>query len=90
MLALGMRGPKARSTLQNVIGPSDPQLASVTDGSSINAIYCRSQAEPLVYLPHLDSRVHRELCLWFGGRAAGAALHAGVLHPAPLCNNTAR
>ncbi|XP_032053664.1 uncharacterized protein C16orf71 homolog [Aythya fuligula] len=64
VLALGVRGPKARSTLQNIMGPSDPQLAGVTDCSSINAIYCRSQAEPLVYLPQLDSRVHRELCLW--------------------------
>nr|XP_047917542.1 dynein axonemal assembly factor 8 isoform X9 [Anser cygnoides] len=86
VLALGMRGPKARSTLQNIIGPSDPQLAGVTDCSSINAIYCRSQAEPLVYLPQLDSRVHRELCLWFGGRAAHAALHGGVLDPASRCN----
>ncbi|XP_075021950.1 dynein axonemal assembly factor 8 [Calonectris borealis] len=89
VLALGVRGPKARSTLQNIVGPSDPQLASVTDCGSINAIYCRSQAEPLVYLPHLDSRVHRELCLWFGGRAADAALRAGVLDPASLCNNRA-
>ncbi|KAM9290760.1 dynein axonemal assembly factor 8 [Morus bassanus] len=89
VLALGVRGPKARSTLQNIIGPSDPQLASVTDCGSINAIYCRSQVEPLVYLPHLDSRVHRELCLWFGGRAADAALCAGVLNPAFLCNNRA-
>ncbi|XP_030814278.1 uncharacterized protein C16orf71 homolog [Camarhynchus parvulus] len=28
------------------------------------------RAEPVVFLP-LASRVHRELCLWFGGRAAG-------------------
>ncbi|XP_075623566.1 dynein axonemal assembly factor 8 [Balearica regulorum gibbericeps] len=89
VLALGVRGPKAHSTLQNITGPSDPQLASVTDCTSINAIYCRSQAEPLVYLPHLDSRVHRELCLWFGGRAADAAVHAGVLQPASLCDNGA-
>ncbi|XP_009982537.1 PREDICTED: uncharacterized protein C16orf71 homolog, partial [Tauraco erythrolophus] len=71
VLALSVRGPKARSTLQNVIGPSEPQLAGVTDRDSIDAIHRRSQAEPLVYLPHPDSRVHRELCLWFGGRAAG-------------------
>nr|XP_038042800.1 uncharacterized protein C16orf71 homolog isoform X7 [Anas platyrhynchos] len=86
VLALGVRGPKARSALQNIMGPSDPQLAGVTDCTSINAIYCRSQAEPLVYLPQLDSRVHRELCLWFGGRAAHAALHGGVLDPASRCN----
>ncbi|XP_032851289.2 dynein axonemal assembly factor 8 isoform X2 [Tyto alba] len=89
LLALGVRGPRARSTLQNIIGPSDPQLASVTDCTSINAIYCRSQAEPLVYLPHLDSRVHRELCLWFGGRAAAAALRDGVQDPPSPGNNTA-
>ncbi|KAM6351563.1 dynein axonemal assembly factor 8 isoform 1-T1 [Alca torda] len=83
VLALGVRGPKACSTLQNVIGPSDPQLASVMDCGSINAFYCRSQAEPLLFLPHLDSRVHRELCLWFGGRAAG------VLDPASQCSSTA-
>lgn len=86
VLALGVRGPKARSALQNIMGPSDPQLAGMTDCSSINAIYCRSQAEPLVYLPQLDSHVHRELCLWFGGRAARAALHGGVLDPASRCN----
>ncbi|KAM6077550.1 dynein axonemal assembly factor 8 isoform 2-T2 [Theristicus caerulescens] len=89
VLALGVRGPKACSTLRNIIGPSDPQLASVTDCGSINAIYCRSPAEPLVYLPHLESRVHRELCLWFGGRAAGTAPRAGVLDPASLRNNRA-
>ncbi|KAM6299298.1 dynein axonemal assembly factor 8 [Aegotheles albertisi] len=86
VLALAVRGPKARSTLQNIFGPPDPQLASVTDGSSINAIYCRSQEETLVYLPHLDSRVHRELCLWFGGRAAEAALHPAGLDLASQCD----
>ncbi|KAM6249800.1 dynein axonemal assembly factor 8 [Porphyrio hochstetteri] len=85
VLALGVRGPRARSTLQSIIGPPDPQLASVRDCASINAIYCQSQAEPLVSLPHRDSCVHRELCLWFGGRAAAAA----ALRPASLCNDTA-
>ncbi|XP_065501125.1 dynein axonemal assembly factor 8 [Caloenas nicobarica] len=86
VLALSLRGPKARSTLQNIFGPSDPQLASVTDCGSINAIYCRTQAEPLAYLPQRDSRVQRELCLWFAGRAAGAAPCAGVLDPASRCD----
>ncbi|KAM6320086.1 LOW QUALITY PROTEIN: dynein axonemal assembly factor 8 [Podargus strigoides] len=81
--ALGMRGPKACSTLQNIIGPPDPQLVSVTDSSSINAIYCRSQEEPLVCLPLLDSCVHRELCPWSGGRDADAA---GVLDLASQCD----
>ncbi|XP_072791635.1 dynein axonemal assembly factor 8 isoform X1 [Taeniopygia guttata] len=51
VLALGVRGPKAHSILQDI-----------TRGSG--------RAEPVVSLP-LPSRVHRELCLWFGGRAAG-------------------
>ncbi|KAF4791896.1 hypothetical protein TURU_125046 [Turdus rufiventris] len=54
VLALGVRGPKAHGILQDI-----------TQGSP----WARSQAEPLVSLP-LPSRVHRELCLWFGGRAA--------------------
>ncbi|XP_026715050.1 uncharacterized protein C16orf71 homolog [Athene cunicularia] len=89
VLALGVRGPKACSTLQDLIGLCDPQLASMGDCSSINAMHCRSRAEPLACLPLGDSCVHRELCLWFGGRAADAALHAAVLEPASLCNDTA-
>ncbi|KAL2298753.1 hypothetical protein Nmel_014349 [Mimus melanotis] len=54
VLAVGVRGPKARGILQDI-----------THGSP----WARSQAEPLVSLP-LPSQVHRELCLWFGGRAA--------------------
>ncbi|XP_051635927.1 dynein axonemal assembly factor 8 isoform X5 [Manacus candei] len=69
VLALCVRGPRARGTLQDIVGPSDPWLARVTDCGSINATYSESQEEPLMYLPCLDS--HRELCLWFGGRAAG-------------------
>lgn len=88
VLALGVRGPKGISTLQNITGPSDPQLAGMTDCSSINAIYCMSHGEPPVYLPQQDSCVHRELCLWFGGRAADAALHGGILDPTSRCNRT--
>ncbi|XP_073218932.1 dynein axonemal assembly factor 8 isoform X7 [Lepidochelys kempii] len=89
VLALGLRGPKARSALQDIIGPSDPQLASMTDCGSINAIYCRSQAEPLAYLPHTGSRVHRELCLLFGGRACcDEVLHVGVQNPACKYNKS--
>ncbi|XP_032560034.1 uncharacterized protein C16orf71 homolog isoform X1 [Chiroxiphia lanceolata] len=71
VLALCVRGPRARGTLQDIVGPSDPWLARVTDCGSINAIYGESREEPLMYLPCLDSHVHRELCLWFGGRTAG-------------------
>ncbi|XP_063270863.1 dynein axonemal assembly factor 8 isoform X2 [Prinia subflava] len=55
VLALGVRGPKAHSILQDI-----------TRGSP----RARSQGEPVVSLPQ-PSQVHRELCLWFGGRAAG-------------------
>ncbi|XP_074409218.1 dynein axonemal assembly factor 8 isoform X5 [Zonotrichia albicollis] len=41
------------------------------------------RAEPVVSLP-LASRVHRELCLWFGGRAAGMLpLPASSQRPSP-------
>nr|XP_056722552.1 dynein axonemal assembly factor 8 [Euleptes europaea] len=67
VLALSLRGPNARGVLQDIVGPSDPRLARVTDRRSINAKYCASPAQPLVYLPRTESRVHRELCVWFGG-----------------------
>ncbi|XP_015732902.1 uncharacterized protein C16orf71 homolog isoform X2 [Coturnix japonica] len=88
VLASGVRGPKGIHTLQNTIGPTDLQLVGTTDCSNINAIYCTSHAEPLVYLSQQDSHVHRELCLWFGGRAADAALRGGILDPASRCNRT--
>ncbi|XP_054849637.1 dynein axonemal assembly factor 8 [Eublepharis macularius] len=67
VLAVSLRGSKARSVLQDILGPSDPQLARVTNSCSINATYCTSPAQPLVYLPHTDSQVYRELSVWFGG-----------------------
>ncbi|XP_066496915.1 dynein axonemal assembly factor 8 [Tiliqua scincoides] len=67
VLALSLRGVKARSVLQDIIGPSDPQLAILTDCCSMNAIYCTSRTEPLAYLPHTDHRVLRELRCYFGG-----------------------
>ncbi|XP_061206649.1 dynein axonemal assembly factor 8 isoform X2 [Neopsephotus bourkii] len=80
VVALGVRGPEACSNLQA------PQLASMTDCSSISAIYCRSPEDPLIHLPLLDSYAQRELCLWFGGRAAASALHAGVLRTDSQCD----
>ncbi|XP_070617104.1 dynein axonemal assembly factor 8 [Erythrolamprus reginae] len=68
MLALSLRGLNAQRVLQDILGPSDPQLARVTDSCSINALYCPSRAEPLAYSPRTESRVHREMCFWFGGR----------------------
>ncbi|XP_031451155.1 uncharacterized protein C16orf71 homolog isoform X2 [Phasianus colchicus] len=88
VLTLGVRRPKGVSTMQNIIGPSDPQLAGMTDCSSISAIYCTSHTELLVYLSQQNSCVRRELCLWFGGRAADAALHGGILDLTSRCNRT--
>ncbi|XP_077774547.1 dynein axonemal assembly factor 8 isoform X4 [Podarcis muralis] len=82
VLALSLRGPRARGILQDIMGPSDAQLARVTDCHSISAIYGSSRAKPLAYLPHMDSRVHRELCFWFGGRVScDGTLHGGVPNP---------
>ncbi|XP_061456052.1 dynein axonemal assembly factor 8 isoform X3 [Rhineura floridana] len=87
VLALSFRGPKVRSALQDIMGPSDPQLARVTDSCSVNAIYCSTRSDPLAYLPHLGSRVHRELCFWFGGRACRKEiLHSGIPNPVRKCN----
>ncbi|XP_030067785.1 dynein axonemal assembly factor 8 [Microcaecilia unicolor] len=68
ILALALRGHKAYSTFRDIFGPFDPQLAVVTDCNSINAMYCKSKAEPLLYMPHTETRIHWELCVWFGGR----------------------
>ncbi|XP_039205834.1 uncharacterized protein C16orf71 homolog isoform X2 [Crotalus tigris] len=76
-LALSLRGSNARSVLQDILGPTDPQLARVTDSCSIHALYCSSRAEPLAYSPRTESRVHRELCFWFGGRAPCAKTLCG-------------
>uniref|UniRef100_A0A670JHR1 Dynein axonemal assembly factor 8 n=1 Tax=Podarcis muralis TaxID=64176 RepID=A0A670JHR1_PODMU len=87
VLALSLRGQRARGILQDIMGPSDTQLARVTDCHSISAIYGSSRAEPLAYLPHMDSRVHRELCFWFGGRVScDGTLHGGVPNPVGKCS----
>ncbi|KAJ6657589.1 hypothetical protein lerEdw1_002304, partial [Lerista edwardsae] len=86
-LALSLRGAHARTVLQDIMGPSDPQLAIVTDCCSVNAIYCGSRAEPLAYLPHTDHCVHRELCVWFGGRVCcEEMLRGGVPNPVCRCD----
>ncbi|XP_077172689.1 dynein axonemal assembly factor 8 isoform X2 [Paroedura picta] len=87
VLAVSLRGCNARAVLQDIVGPSDPLLASVTDSCSLNAAYCTSPAQPLVYLPRTDSRVHRELCVWFGGRACcEEASCGGDWQPACRCS----
>ncbi|KAL8175131.1 UNVERIFIED_CONTAM: hypothetical protein K2H54_014094 [Gekko kuhli] len=86
VLAVSLRGSNARGVLQDIVGPSDPRLASVTDSCSINASYCASPAQPLVYLPRTDGRVHRELCVWFGGRVCHEEVPCGgAQHPVCKC-----
>ncbi|MGH0165376.1 UNVERIFIED_CONTAM: hypothetical protein FKN15_048735 [Acipenser sinensis] len=68
VLALALRGPRAGSVWRDITGPSDSQLATLTDPNSINAMYGAGRDRPLLYSPRLDSRVQWELCVWFGGR----------------------
>ncbi|MBN3320104.1 NDK7 kinase, partial [Atractosteus spatula] len=78
VLALAFRGPRAAAVWLDVTGPSDPQLASLTDPNSINATHCSSSDRPLFYTPRLASRIQWGLCIWFGGRVpVGGTFDAG-------------
>ncbi|XP_026786019.3 dynein axonemal assembly factor 8 isoform X3 [Pangasianodon hypophthalmus] len=68
LLAMAIRGPRARAVWQEITGPSDPMLARKTDPASINALHCHCQERTLFHSPRLDSLVHLGLCVWFGGR----------------------
>uniref|UniRef100_UPI00398F3AE4 dynein axonemal assembly factor 8 n=1 Tax=Pristiophorus japonicus TaxID=55135 RepID=UPI00398F3AE4 len=82
VLALALRGVNACALWMDIVGPSDPQLASVTDQHSINALYCKHRNEPLLYSPHQESRVHWELCVWFGGRIPeNGIVQVGIQNP---------
>ncbi|XP_078519163.1 dynein axonemal assembly factor 8 isoform X2 [Lissotriton helveticus] len=82
VLVIALRGPRASTTWQDISGPSDPQLACLTDHHSLNALYCQSRAEPLLYSPHTESRVLQELCVWFGGRVpSDGVVHVGIQNP---------
>ncbi|XP_073670135.1 dynein axonemal assembly factor 8 [Paramisgurnus dabryanus] len=70
VLTLTLRGPHAKSQWREIAGPPDPKLARKTDPACINALYCHSRDQPLLYSPQLLSLVHLGLCLWFGGRMA--------------------
>ncbi|XP_033373829.1 uncharacterized protein C16orf71 homolog isoform X2 [Parus major] len=67
---------KLPSSYTSEPGKVSPVLALCVRGPKAHGILqditqmSQSRAEPLVSLP-LPGRVHRELCLWFGGRAAG-------------------
>ncbi|XP_067912833.1 dynein axonemal assembly factor 8 isoform X2 [Heterodontus francisci] len=82
VLAFALRGLNAGTLWMDIVGPSDPQLASVTDQHSINALYCKHRDEPLLYFPHQESRVHWELCVWFGGRIPeNGIVRVGIQNP---------
>ncbi|XP_072125360.1 dynein axonemal assembly factor 8 isoform X1 [Mobula birostris] len=99
VLALALRGVNAGTLWTDIVGPSDPQLAIVTDRHSINALYCKHRDEPLLYSPHQESRIQWELCVWFGGRVPeNGIVQVGIQNPAeksslssrpnaPQCNN---
>ncbi|XP_078095950.1 dynein axonemal assembly factor 8 [Mustelus asterias] len=81
-LALALRGVNAGALWIDIVGPSDPQLASVTDQHSINALYCKHRDEPILYSPHQESRIHWELCVWFGGRIPeNGIVRVGIQNP---------
>ncbi|XP_043567475.1 dynein axonemal assembly factor 8 isoform X2 [Chiloscyllium plagiosum] len=82
VLALALRGMNAGSLWMDIVGPTDPQLASVTDQHSINALYCKHRDEPLLYTPHQKIRIYWELCVWFGGRVPeNGIVRVGIQNP---------
>ncbi|XP_069502974.1 dynein axonemal assembly factor 8 [Ambystoma mexicanum] len=82
VLAIALRGTQARTMWQDICGPTDPQLACLTDCHSLNALYCQSREEPLLYSPHTDGRILQELCVWFGGRVpSDGVVHVGIQNP---------
>ena len=75
VLALALRGTFARSVWLDVVGPADPQLARKTDPRSLSARYGgESRDECLIFCPRHPSRVHSELCRWFGGRVPSSGV----------------
>ncbi|XP_078274069.1 dynein axonemal assembly factor 8 [Rhinoraja longicauda] len=82
VLALALRGVNAGTLWTDIVGPSDPRLATVTDQHSINALYCEHREEPLLYSPHQESRIQWELCVWFGGRIPeNGIVQVGIQNP---------
>ncbi|XP_059834817.1 dynein axonemal assembly factor 8 [Hypanus sabinus] len=91
VLALALRGVNAGTLWTDIVGPSDPQLAIVTDRHSINARYCKHRDEPLLYSPHQESRIQWELCVWFGGRVPeNGIVQVGVQNPAKKSSLSSR
>eukprot|EP00062_Callorhinchus_milii_P009056 gi/632952430/ref/XP_007891847.1/ PREDICTED: uncharacterized protein C16orf71 homolog isoform X2 [Callorhinchus milii] len=82
VLALALRGANARVLWMDIVGPFDPGVASVTDRHSINALYCKSRSEPLLYSPRQESRIYWELYVWFGGRVPeDGIVQVGIQNP---------
>lgn len=75
VLALALRGTFARTLWLDVVGPTDPQLARKTDPKSLSALYGgESRDECLIFCPRHPSRIHSELCRWFGGRVPASGV----------------
>ncbi|KAJ1097248.1 hypothetical protein NDU88_002373 [Pleurodeles waltl] len=91
VLVIALRGPRASTTWQDIIGPSDPQLACLTDHHSLNALYCQSRLKPLLYSPHTESRIVQELCVWFGGRVPiDGVVQVGIQNPSSKSRSSSR
>ncbi|XP_033827549.2 dynein axonemal assembly factor 8 [Periophthalmus magnuspinnatus] len=63
VLAMGVRGPYAHSKLQGInrtVQHMFGQKAAVVEDSEGDSL--------LLYAPHQQVQVHKELCLWFSGR----------------------
>ncbi|XP_067859725.1 dynein axonemal assembly factor 8 [Heptranchias perlo] len=91
VLALALRGVNVGVLWMDIVGPSDPQLAIVTDQHSINALYCKHRDEPLLYSPHQESRIQWELCVWFGGRIPeNGIVRVGIQNPGKKNNSKSR
>lgn len=91
VLALALRGVNAGTLWMDIVGPSDPRLATVTDQHSINALYCEHREEPLLYSPHQESRIQWELCVWFGGRIPeNGIVQVGIQNPGKKSSSKCR
>ncbi|XP_063790850.1 dynein axonemal assembly factor 8-like isoform X3 [Pseudophryne corroboree] len=82
VLILVLRGHHASEIWGNISGPSDPQLARLTDPNSINALYGHTREDTLLYYPRTSGRIWRDLSLWFGGRIpSNGNLKIGIQNP---------
>ena len=80
VLAIAIRGTFARTIWLDAVGPSDPALARRTDPNSLCAQFGgSSRDECLFFTPRNPTRIHTELCTWFGGRVPpGGVIDVGT------------